>query len=54
VGEILPGVPLAFVGGEAPGPGRGLKEQVLVLIAKAGGFGPPDILAQVRARLDRN
>ena len=54
VGEILPGVPLAFIGGGARGAERDRKEQALVLIAKAGGFGPPDILAQVRARLGRN
>ncbi len=54
VGEVLPGVPLAVVGGEAAGPGIERKEQALILIAKAGGFGPPDILAQVRARLGRS
>jgi len=53
LGEVLPGVPLAVVDAGALGARIDRKGRVLILITKAGGFGPLDILAQVRARLDR-
>lgn len=48
VAEVLPGVPVAKIlaadlAGRAPGRNRDL-----YLITKAGGFGPPDVLARIR------
>jgi uncharacterized protein YgbK (DUF1537 family) len=53
IGEVLPGVPLAIVDYGTLVAGLDRKGRALILIAKAGGFGPPDILSQVRARLGR-
>ena len=53
VGEVLPGVPLAIIDAGTLGGRLDRKGRDLVLIAKAGGFGPPDVLSQVRARIGR-
>jgi uncharacterized protein YgbK (DUF1537 family) len=53
LGEVLPGVPMAIIDAGVPGAKTDAEKRALVLITKAGGFGPPDVLAQVRARLGR-
>jgi uncharacterized protein YgbK (DUF1537 family) len=51
VGEILPGVPVARAEATALAAGRSTREKDFYLITKAGGFGAPDLLTQVRERL---
>ena len=51
VGEVLPGVPVVRVEAVALAAVRCTREQDFYLITKAGGFGAPDLLTQVRERL---
>jgi uncharacterized protein YgbK (DUF1537 family) len=53
LGEVLPGVPMAVVDAEAPGVRIEQQGRALLLITKAGGFGSPEILEQVRVRICR-
>jgi uncharacterized protein YgbK (DUF1537 family) len=53
LGEIVPGVAMAVVEEVIPDAGGGRGKQGLVLITKAGGFGPPNVLVQVRALIGR-
>jgi uncharacterized protein YgbK (DUF1537 family) len=50
VGEVVPGVPVSRI--EAPQIRATGRTRDLILITKAGGFGSPETLCQVRDRLD--
>jgi uncharacterized protein YgbK (DUF1537 family) len=52
VGEVMEGIPMSRIPGGEIASSLGERDHDLYLITKAGGFGPPDVLASIRNSVD--